>query len=582
MLRGFRWQLLALLISIGLFATILVYRLTTNTPNITSQPTVTPVPTLATVTVAPTFTPIPTQAADASQVQPQDTITTFTEGLVGSVQRLNPLLITSQAERDITSLIFEGLVDINEFGEPVPDLAERWLVSRDGYEYVFVLRQDILWQDGTPFNADDVLFTYNLLSSSDFPFSEIAVFWQTVELEKLDDYTLRFRLAQPLASFPSRLTIGILPEHALTGISANQLVNHPFNLTPVGTGAYQLEGLRSSNGQQIDSVDLRFSPIYRQRPEGQVGYAFNRLRFRVFSTFDAASAALTDGNIDALASRSMNERESLLNVSGGQVFTQIEPTVGMLIFNWSEDDDTRFFSDLRVRNALQLSLNRQNAVQTALFNRAIVADSPIHPDSWASNTAFSMAEPNPVRAIEIFDSANIVVAEDSNLGDMRYRFSILVIDTPAMRAIAQNIADQWARFDLEVSVEAVAEDIYQQRLVEGEFDTAIVEYILEADPDTFVYWHADQYPDGLNYGAVSDSRISEILERGRQTISNLARVDVYYDYQIQFENQAIAIPLYYPLSTYLVSEDVSGVQLSYISSPEDRFRTLQNWTLRTE
>ncbi|MEO1645049.1 MAG: hypothetical protein AAFR67_07665, partial [Chloroflexota bacterium] len=115
----------------------------------------------------------------------------------------------------------------------------------------------------------------------------------------------------------------------------------------------------------------------------------------------------------------------------------------------------------------------------------------------------------------------------------------------------------------------------------GDFDTAIVEYQLGADPDVFAYWHPDQYPDGLNYGGVNDTRISEALERGRQTTANLSRVQIYRDFQVQFANQAIAIPLYYPLYTYAVTQDLAGMQLGFISSPEDRFRTLGEWQITT-
>lgn len=580
MLSGVRWQVLALLISIVLFGTVLSFRFFSQVegdPSATASAT-----TAATVTVAPTFTPLPAQDVTIPENAQADSVSTFTEGVVGTVQRLNPLLITTQAERDITSLIFEGLVGINEYGEPVPDLAESWVVSRDGYEYVMTLRQDILWHDGIPLTADDVIFTYNLLASSEFPLPEIATFWQSVEIQELSDFIVRFRLVQPLASFPSLLTVGILPEHALAGTSAQQLVTHPFNLSPIGTGAYQLEGLRSSNGQQIEAVDLRVSPVYQQRLEGQTGYEISRLRFRLFSTFDSALSAFVAGDINGLASRSMDERAPLLDLASAEAFPQFAPSVGMLIFNWNEGDDTRFFSDIRVRNALQLSLNRRNAVEMALFNQAIVADSPLRPDSWAYNSSFSYPQPDPARAFDLFENANIVVPENEDLDGSLYQFSILTDDNLAMIAMAENIANQWSQFNLDVTVDAVPSEVYEQRLLSGEFDTAIVEYELGADPDVFAYWHADQYPDGLNYGAVSDSRISEILERGRQTVNNLSRITVYHDFQIEFANQAIAIPLYYPLYTYAVDRQVEGVQLGFISSPEDRFRTIQSWDFELE
>src|SRR5690606_28750419 len=147
-------------------------------------------------------------------------IVTFREGLVGPVLRLNPLLAElNPAERDITSLIYEGLTDTNEYGEPVPDLAREWVISANGLEYIVTLRDDVLWQDGIPFTAEDVVYTMSLLRSPDFPGPEaLGEFWRTVETEQLDSHLVRFRLTQPLGSFLEKLSIGILPHHALAGI----------------------------------------------------------------------------------------------------------------------------------------------------------------------------------------------------------------------------------------------------------------------------------------------------------------------------------------------------------------------------
>lgn len=578
MLRGFRWQLLALLLSIVIFTIVLGMRFI-NTPEAesTATPTIAPSET-APPTFTPTSTPVQEVPVAATNV-PQDTFATYTEGIVGSVQRLNPLLISSQAEADITSLIFEGLTDINQYGEPVPALAADWVVSRDGYEYVVMLRQDILWQDGIAFSANDVIFTYRMLSNPDYPIPEIGRFWQTVELSKLDDFTLRFRLAQPLASFPTLLTTGILPEHALSGISAAQLANHPFNLTPVGTGAYQLEALRGQ--QNIGIVDLRVAPNYRQRPEAQTGYAIQRIRFRVFDNFDAAANALANGDIDGLATQEMQQRLPLLGISGAEVFTSIEPTVGVLIFNWDEGEDTQFFTDSRVRTALQLGANRINSVESNLLNQAVPADSPLLPNSWAYVSDL-WPEPNPSRALELFDNANIRLPEGTELGDTRFRFSILTVDNPAISKLAQDMAAQWSQFNLDISIRSVSGDIYREHIKTGDFQVAIIELPLGADPDVFAYWHSDQYPDGLNYGAANDIGMSELLERARQDSNNLSRVMLYQDFQNRFVNQAIAIPLYYPLYSYAVNRNVNGVQLGFMSESSDRFRTLQDWVFSTE
>ena len=265
MLRGYRWQLLALLLSAVLFVVSLSLR--SSEPTSDAPPTITAAPSDASATPDNIVIP-PTAIPDiqaAPTVAPVASNGSYREALVGKIQRLNPLLTQlNPVDRDITSLIFEGLTKTDSYGEPVPALAERWLISSDGLQYVMFLRQDVLWQDGVPFNAADVVYTMSLLRSPDFPGDPaLGSFWRTVETEQLGDYLIRFTLAQPLGNFLDRLQIGILPEHALRGTTAAQIATHPFNLTPIGTGPYQLEGMHTSDGVNIDEADLRAAPVYK-------------------------------------------------------------------------------------------------------------------------------------------------------------------------------------------------------------------------------------------------------------------------------------------------------------------------------
>lgn len=608
-MRGTRWQIIALVISAVVFVAALATRFSMPTTpeqppeaatSVTAEPTASP---QVQPEVQVTATESPTQPISPATSQPislpvtvDDGVPTFGEALVGTVARLNPLFANlNPVERDITALIYEGLTEINTFGEPAPDLAREWIMSGDGLEYVFTLRDDVIWQDGTPFTADDVVFTFGLLASSDFPGDPaLQRFWSTVEVQKLSSHLVRFRLTQPLSSFPTQLTIGILPEHALRGTSASQLVTHPFNLTPVGTGPYQIEALRSDDGQRIDIVDLRVAPNYRQRPGVTDAFTVDRMRFQLFETFAAARDALAAGQVDGLASFDLNERPELLRIAGADTMTTIAPQIALLIYNWDEGEDVRFFRELRVRRALQVGADLPAIVETHLLNRAIFADSPLLPTSWAY-TALTLPQADLTVAQQLIDSANIrrgsrpIEATDEE-GDplptptpdpdeALYRFDILVTDEPALVAIAQDIANQWNRLGLVVNVEAVPTGRHQQRVAEGDFDAAIVSLPFASDPDVFAYWHVGQYPDGLNYGAMADDRISELLERARRDTNGINRAALYAEFQRAFVDRSVALPLYYPLFTYAVNDRVDGVQLGFIGSPEQRFRNIGEWRI---
>jgi ABC-type transport system substrate-binding protein len=336
------------------------------------------------------------------------------------------------------------------------------------------------------------------------------------------------------------------------------------------------------------------APVYRQRPEGQSGYALDRVSFHLFDTFDEAVAALQNDDINGLAARERMERDPLLDATRpipSSIHTAIQPELGALIFNWA-GEETSYFRDQRVRIALQGGIDRSAVVERRLPNMAIRADSPIMIGSWAYKPDLPWSVYDPAAALALLDTARQRAeqnAEDSEAteeseaaGRDIFEFVILTPDDDNLFELAQEIANQWGALGLQVAVSREDVDTYQERLRDGNFAVALIELSLgdSADPDVYEFWHQGQYPDGKNYGGVNDRRISETLERARQEVSGINRIELYHQFQTEFAERAIAIPLYYPLFSYAVADAVEGVQLGFIGSPEDRFRNIGAWSIR--
>src|SRR6185369_16490741 len=181
----------------------------------------------------------------------------FTEGLVGSLGRLNPLLDwNNSADRDINRLLFSGLIRFDERGLPQADLAESWGSTPDGTIYNFAIRQNAVWHDGTPVTSDDVLFTIDMMKSAGslYP-QDIKDLWANkVEVTKLNDKNIKFTLTEPFVPFLDYLTFGIVPKHLLGTTTPDQLTTAGFNIDPVGTGPYKFDRLMVEKGQIVGVV----------------------------------------------------------------------------------------------------------------------------------------------------------------------------------------------------------------------------------------------------------------------------------------------------------------------------------------
>ena len=344
------------------------------------------------------------------------------EALVGRIVKLNPLLATyNPVDRDITSLIFEGLTATNEYGEIVPRLAGVVDSVARRVAVFFALRQDVLWQDGLPFTADDVVFTFRLLGDPLFPGAEsLRAFWRTVEVDALSESLVRFRLTQPLASFPDQVRIGIIPAHVLEGTPVQELGHHPFNLqSPIGTGPYQIEALTASGGQ-IDGIQLRVAPVFRQRPEGAEGYLIDRLVFRTYGTAEAALAAFSAGEVHSIGDIPPEALDTAWQTPGLSLYTTVAPRVGVLIYNW-ERSAVRFVRNPRVRLALAQAVDRAGLVARTLDGRAILADSPLLPTSWAYAPGLAWPAYDPAGAKALLDTASLIFEEEAATPGRRLR-----------------------------------------------------------------------------------------------------------------------------------------------------------------
>ncbi len=585
MLRGYRGSLLALIGAIILLGAVIVTRPTDEMPPLeATQTAIPPTPTfLPTLTAAPT---IPLQQLDT---------TTLHEAVVGCAKKLNPLLAGyNQVDRDITSLIFEGLTTTNAYGEPAPGLAASWSSSSDGLTYVVRLRPDVRWQDGIPFTSADVLFTMSLMQDPAFPGqTDLHNFWQTVEVDSIDEYTVRFRLAQPLAAFLDYLRIGIVPEHALRGAAGASLSTHPFNLNPIGTGPYQFDGL--IGGGSLAGVRLRLAATYHERPEGQDGFALTQIVFHCTSSFNDAIAAFQRGEVNSVSELSPEALHQVSALTQLTTYTAWRPAFGAVIYNWQRGE-VGYFRDPRMRKALTQSVDRAALVNKWLAGRAVPADSPIVPGSWANypdvscpaydptaaTTALSQVQIHPTPVAEAASASTAdpgVTVPPAPTSPPEYRFELLVSNDPALTNMATDIVNAWNAIGLKTSVVVVDTPTFKERLVAGSFDAALVELNLapNADPDPYSLWRQTPKDGGLNFGGMNERRLSELVEAARREVNGVYRVELYREFQRLFCERAAALLLYYPIYAYGADFRIVGIQLGFMSNPSDRFRTIKDW-----
>jgi peptide/nickel transport system substrate-binding protein len=506
----------------------------------------------------------------------------YTEGLAGAPQYVNPLLAQyNQVDQDLVALIFNGLTRSDNQGELIPDLASRWTVSPDGLTYLFHLRRDVRWSDGQPFDADDVLFTTSLMQDREFPgVPYLANLWHSVRVEKIDAYTVRFRLEEPLPTFADYTSIGILPEHKLTGLSARDLLTHPFNTQPIGTGPFILQTISAAQALLVPNPRYVSPPgrdVRREQPY------LAGIEFRFYPDYQRLLTAYQSGEIvgistvpsylfpEAAALESLNLYSARL--SGYQI----------VYLNLRDPQGAPFFQDARVRRALLLTLDRQALIDEALNGQGMVANGPIRPWNWAHDPELPVTEHDPEQAEALLIESNWLDTDGDEVRDKDGRplqFTLLTGDDPAFASLGQAIAKQWAGQGVSVQVESLGAGL-SDRLRSREFQAVLVELLLSGDPDPYPLWHQTQIDGGQNYGGWDHRQASEALEQARYLTGRDQRRVHYIQFQRIFVQETPALIIDFPAYTYAVDQTVRNVQIGPMVSPSDRFRTIADWYINT-
>jgi peptide/nickel transport system substrate-binding protein len=503
----------------------------------------------------------------------------LTEGVVGNPQTINPILAQyNQVDADLSALIFSGLTRLNERGEVVPDLAERWEISGDGLEYTFYLRQDVQWHDGAPFSSRDVVFTVKSIQHQDYqgvPY--LARFWRDISVLADDDYTVRFILPEPLAPFLDHTTIGMLPAHLLIAVEPSALGRAEFNVQPVGTGRFQVA--------EASAQHLRLVP--NSRSFGGPVYLLEALEFRFYP--DASS--LLEGY----------RRGEILAVS--RVYPELIPQAAaiptldlysarlsghvVIYLNLNDAINLPYLQQREVRQALLHALDRQSLIDTVVNGQGLVADSPMMPETWAFGGEIQRYRYDPQRADELLDAAGWLDLDGDGVReneDQRLDIRIVTNDDPTRQRLAEAVAAAWRQ----VGVGATAEVVSFARLV-GEFlaprrfDAILTGLEFAGDPDPYPLWHSSQIEgQGQNYGNFALREADEIMEEARMTSDLHRRIELYHRFQELFSAEVPALLLYHPVYTYGVDESVGDVQILPMNRAADRFATVQDWYVQTK
>ena len=497
----------------------------------------------------------------------------FTEGIVGSPRFVNPLLATSDADRDLVMLTFAGLMRATPEGNLIPDLAESYTISDDGLEYHFTIRENAVFHDGTPVTTEDVVFTVRTAQDPLLKSPKRAS-WEGVFVEEVSEREVRFVLLEPYAPFLENTSLGILPKHVWEDVTIDQFPFSNRNINPIGAGPYRVSGMKRDDSGVPSRYTLtsfgRFS----------LGAPFIRkIIIRFYSNEENVLKAYSRGEIDAVSSVSPHLLETLdddLNI-----LTTPLPRIFAVFFNQNQ---APILAEQEVREALALSVDRDRIVNSVLAGYGSSIDSPFPPGIVGNSDSIVKASQEEID--DILTGAGYERGEDGvwQSDESRLSFSLATANTSELRAVAEIVEENWEEAGFEVNLQIFEPGILNQNVIRPRsYDALLFGEIIGRELDLYAFWHSSQRNDpGLNIALYANITADGVLEEARVTEDRNERIGKYAEFLAEISNDVPAAFLYAPDFVYIFPESITGAELGTITIPGERFLNVHEWHKETE
>jgi peptide/nickel transport system substrate-binding protein len=494
----------------------------------------------------------------------------------GSIQEpnmLNPLLSDMLATSEVARLIFNGLVTTNDKGEWMGDLAvqvptvQNGGVSQDGLTVIYKLRQDVVWHDGVPFTAQDVVFTWQTIMNPKNSVVTRDGYDKIASILAQDQYTIEIKFKEYYAPYLTLFST-ILPKHILESVDINK---SQFNRAPIGTGAFKFKEWRIA-----DAIIFEANPAYFR------GKAhLNTFVYKIFPDPNIMLTQLKSGEIDIVSNVNFTQFDQVKAVSGYS--TMISPNM-----IWEHLDfnlDNPLFQDVRIRKAIALGIDRQALVNQTLRNVASPAFGDQSPLSWAYNPAISAGGRDVTAARDLLIQAGWKQGPDGIFMKDGQKLSFSLVTTSGNKVretVAEAIAGQLREVGIIMEIRLIDGPLFFSDILKNRrFETAMYAWVAGLDPNNKNLWNSQKIPsstngyEGQNYPGWRNAEVDFLTEQGARAVDLDARKLVYFRIQEILIQESPIVPLYYRANIDAVKPTV----VNYKPNPTPAGNLWNSWEL---
>ncbi len=486
---------------------------------------------------------------------------------MGEPASLDPHKVSGTWENYVVGDMFIGLTTENPKAAAVPGVAESWTISPDGKTYTFKLRQSS-WSDGTPLTADDFVFSLRRILLPDTAAEYASLLYiiegaeaintgkaaaETLGVKAIDKNTLEIKLTGPAPYFLELLTHYTaypVPKHVIDKVGKmwtkpeNMVVNGPYKLVEWLPNTH-VKLTKNEKYWDVDSLALDNLTFYTQEDRAAV-----QKRFRA-GEIDVAMDFASD-QIGWLKKNLPDE-------------TRIAPYMG--VYYYPINSSVEPFTDVRIRNALSMAVNRKAIVDKVLKTGELAAYSFVPPGvANYENPAEVEWKETPYK--DRVATAKKLLAEAGYGPDNPLKFTLRYNTSENHKRIAVAVASMWKQIGVQAELFNSEVKVHYADLKQGDFQVARAGWIADYnDAQNFLYL-LETRTGPNNYGRYSNPKYDQLMLDAEVTADLAKRAEMMRKAEAMAMADQPVIPIYHYVSKNLVSKKVVG----FVDNPKDIHR----------
>ncbi|MCX8028426.1 MAG: peptide-binding protein [Brevinematales bacterium] len=435
-------------------------------------------------------------------------------------QTFNPVSSLDLYSSTIISFIYDSLFEVDQNLNFVPKIVKEYSVSSDSKVFRFRLREDAKWQDGTPITADDIIYTFSMITNPiSKAFNKVAQYKDVEYVKKIDSLTFEVKYKQPYAPALESWAMTPIPKHIF---EKEDFHNTKYNSFPIGSGAYEVK--KVVPGQYI--ILEKTTNYWDKNNEPNI----KKIVFRIIKDPTVEFNALKVGETDLAGIRPIdwiNQVEQDWFKTKFNSFKYYTLNISQIALNLRNE----ILSDKLVRKALAHAINKEEIKNNVYFGLAEPLSGPFPPNSWAYNPNVDDYEFSLDKSIEYLEKAGWKDTDGDGIRDKNGKKLSLELIIPQGSEtgikIGEIFKETLKKIGVELNVRIMEWSMVTKTIDSRTFEMVMFGWSLSIDPDPYDIWHSSQIKGGINYVSYSNPEVDKLCEIGRKIFNREERKKIY-------------------------------------------------------